>query len=107
MTFRVAATTPNSAISTETIFRFREDANSVEASYTGGFVVLGHFVGRRTQSDELELAYAQLHRDGELKTGRSVLRVELGDHGVRLIEAYTWADGSEGENVLVAIDEPS
>jgi hypothetical protein len=106
MTFRVVSTSPNSAISAETVFHFCEDASSVGASYSGGLVVRGHFVGRRTRSDELVLAYAQLHRDGELKTGSSVLRVERHEHGLRLTESYKWSDGSDGENVLVSVNQP-
>src|SRR5258708_40022756 len=85
---------------------FCENAYSVWASYSGGLIVRGHFVGRRTRSDELVLAYAQLHRDGELKTGSSVLRVARHEHGLRLTQAYGWADGSKGENVLVSVDQP-
>jgi hypothetical protein len=62
--------------------------------------------------DELALSYAQLHTDGELRTGNSKMRVELfADDHVRLTESYTWSDGRTGENVLesveVAVIEPT
>lgn len=103
--FGVAATSPASSISKETTFEFRERGGRVEASYSGGLVVSGHFLGRRNHDGTLELAYAQQHADGQLKTGISTMRVEqLGGSRLRLIEQFTWSDGESGRNVLESVE---
>lgn len=96
--FHVAETSPASAVSSETTFEFRERAGVVQASYAGGEIVTGTLTGRRA-GDRVAAAYAQLHADGELRTGTAELRIE-GD--VRLVEEYTWSDGTRGRNVLHA-----
>ncbi len=103
--FRVTATSPSSAVSEETMFEFRERDGVVEATYDGGGITSGRIIGRTDESGNLAMAYAQLHSDGLLHTGTSTLHREpLSDGRLRLVEAFTWSDGRQGENVLESID---
>ena len=90
LVFRVTDPSPTSAISAETVFEFSEQEGCHRSELLGGGkIVCGRFVGRRSASGALALAYAQLHVGGELRTGTSQLRVDdLADGRVRLIEAF-------------------
>jgi hypothetical protein len=98
--FEVIETSPTSAISADTVFEFHERDGVVEAAYAGGDVVRGLLIGRR-RGDRVQSAYAQLHADGQLRSGTNEMRLE---HAVaarlRLLEEFTWADGTPGRNVL-------
>jgi hypothetical protein len=98
--FRVVETSPASAISPETLFEFRECNGTVEAVFSGGVIVSGSLVGRRI-SDRVEIAYSQLDGEGGVRTGTSLAHLEARQDGrLRLIEDYTWSDGTAGWNVL-------
>jgi hypothetical protein len=101
--FEVVETSPASAISRATRFAFRERDGLVDAGYAGGEIVSGRLIGRR-QGDSLLGAYAQLHADGQLRTGTGTTQVERRDGDrLRLVERYRWSDGAEGSNVLQSL----
>jgi hypothetical protein len=103
--FEVVETSPASAISSETVFEFRERDGVVEATYAGGEVVRGFLTGRR-DGDRVSTAYGQLHGGGELRAGTAAARVEPRPGGrLRLIEEFAWSDGPRGRNVLETADE--
>lgn len=98
--FDVAETSEDSEISTQTRFQFRQDGDTVEASYSGGQVVRGSLLGRRN-GDRVTCAWTQVCADGGISGGRSVLRVSVEEDGrIALIEDYTTADGRTGRNAL-------
>jgi hypothetical protein len=102
--FEVVECSPASAISPDTRFEFRESSGIVEATYAGGQIVRGLLVGTRTD-DLVTTAYAQLHVNGELRTGKGEMRIErMPDGRLSLTERYTWSDGTEGSNVLCSVD---
>lgn len=104
--FKVVATSPASAISSETWFEFREHAGTVEADYAGGEIVRGFLVGRR-QGSELTTAYTQLHTDGHLRSGSASMHLERQPgQPLLLTEDYTWSDDTRGQNVLQAVARP-
>jgi hypothetical protein len=99
-TFEVIETSPTSAISADTVFEFRERDGVVEAAYAGGDVVRGLLIGRRRR-DRVQSVYAQLHADGQLRSGTNEIRLEHAVAGrLRLLEEFTWADGTPGRNIL-------
>lgn len=101
--FEVVETSPASAISAETVFEFRERDGVVEAAYTGGEVVRGLLTGRR-DGDRVQSAYAQLHADGQLRSGTNEMRLQRTVTGrLRLLEQFTWSDGASGRNVLQSL----
>jgi hypothetical protein len=102
--FEVIETSSTSAISAETVFEFREQDGVVEAAYTGGDVVRGLLTGRR-DGDRVQSVYAQLHADGQLKSGTNEMRLERTVTGrLRLLERFTWSDGASGRNVLQSLE---
>lgn len=98
--FEVEQTSTASAVSAETVFEFREYDGVVDASYVGGRIYRGALVGRRDH-DRVVTAYAQIDVDGRPQTGTAAMRIEpTADGHLRLIEDYTWSDGTTGRNVL-------
>lgn len=98
--FDVEQTSAASAISAETVFEFREHDGAVEAGYAGGRIGRGVLFGRRDH-DRVITAYAQVDVDGRPQTGTAAMRIERAADGhLRLIEDYTWSDGTTGRNVL-------
>lgn len=104
LVFNVLETSPESEISPDTWFEFRERDDVVVATYAGGSIVSGQLVGRRTD-DLVRTAYAQLVTDGRLQTGTAEMRVERGADGRMLLtEHYIWSDGKPGTNVLGSVE---
>jgi hypothetical protein len=102
--FEVIETSPTSAISAETVFEFREQDGVVEAAYMGGDVVRGVLTGRR-HGDRVQSVYAQLHSDGQLRSGTNEMRLQRTVTGrLRLLEEFRWSDGASGRNVLQSLD---
>jgi hypothetical protein len=103
--FEVVETSQTSAVSRATHFAFRERHGVVDASYAGGEIVGGRLIGRR-EGDRLRSAYAQLHADGQLRTGAGTMQLEreAGDR-LRLVERYRWSDGAAGRNVLQSLGD--
>ncbi len=98
--FEVEQTSAASAISRDTVFEFREHAGAVEARYAGGHIRRGTLLGRRDH-DHVTTAYVQVDVDGRPQTGTAAMRIESAADGhLRLIEDYTWSDGTTGRNVL-------
>jgi hypothetical protein len=97
--FEVEHTSAASAISRGTVFEFREHAGEVEAGYAGGGVGRGSLLGSRDH-DRVSTVYAQVDVEGRPRTGTAVMRIEdAADGHLRLIEDYTWSDGTTGRNV--------
>ena len=93
-------TAPGGAINRETVFKFTQSGDVVEASYAGGRITVGRLIGL-VQDATLEFRYTQLHDDHTLHGGHSTCQLELKpDGGVRIIEHYQWADGGAGTNVI-------
>jgi hypothetical protein len=102
--FEVVETSPTSAISADTVFEFREQDGVVEAAYMGGAVVRGLLTGRR-DGDRVQSVYAQLHGDGQLRSGTNDMRLQRTVAGrLRLVEEFRWSDGRSGRNVLQSLE---
>jgi len=102
-TFRVVRNDgPGAEVGVETLFRYRQVGALVEADYRGGLVALGRLVGV-LKGDRLEQAYVQVNTVGEIRSGRSTIRVTSEDGRVRLIDEWEWNAGGKGLCVLEEI----
>ncbi|MEU1040883.1 hypothetical protein [Streptomyces sp. NPDC005907] len=87
-------------VGTRTRFTYHERNGEIWAEYSGGDVVRGHLVGRRT-GDRLDFRYVQLKHDGTTSSGHCVSSVvELADGRVRLEESWQW-ESQEGSGTSV------
>jgi len=106
-TFRVIRNDgPGAEVNSETVFRYRQVGDLVEGDYRGGLVRLGRLVGLLT-GDRLEQAYVQVNAVGELRSGRSAIRVTTDGDRIRLIDEWEWDAGGKGLCVLEEVPPPT
>lgn len=101
----VTQTAAVGVVNAETIFEFSQSGDMVEARYSGGGIVVGRLIGKRT-TDQIEFRYIQLTDSGVLDSGQSRCDLEVMEDGrLRLIEHFKWAS-REGGGVNVFEELP-
>ena len=101
--FRSVANTANGEVGTQTVFEYRQEGETVWATYRGGGVTLGTLVATVDGSGRLDMRYGHVNDAGELMTGVCTSTPEtLPDGRLRLHETWRWTsgDGSSGTSVL-------
>ncbi len=92
--------------SNETTFHYRQDGGVVWGTFEGGSVIKGTMVGTVNAQGVLDVRYAYVNLQGELRTGTSVSTPEvLPDGRIRLHEdfQFTSGDGAKGESIVEEI----
>lgn len=92
---RVTDTSPNSEISTDTVFLFRQAQNIVTADYEGGAVLHGHLIGDIIDR-QLHFQFVQVNRSGKISSGQSVCDIAQNNGRYEITEHFTWQDDSAG-----------
>ncbi|MEZ5337451.1 MAG: hypothetical protein R3F46_04230 [bacterium] len=94
------STDPKGVVNADTVFSFSQKEELVTAEYSGGSVQRGYLVGRCSGS-RLEFSYCQMNDNGTVCGGRSHAEIgQLPDGRLRLVEHFTWQDGSTGVNTF-------
>lgn len=101
-TFRVVRNDgPGAAVTTETVFRFRQEGEIVHAEYEGGGVRLGRLVGL-LDGNAIRHAYVQVNTAGELQSGHGTDTLRRAEEGrIEIVDSWQWEsrDG-QGECVM-------
>lgn len=101
----VTRTAAVGVVNADTIFEFSQSGDVVEARYSGGRIVVGRLIGKRS-ADQIEFRYVQLTDSGTLDSGQSHCELEMMEDGrLRLIEHFKWAS-REGDGVNVFEELP-
>ena len=88
--FRAVNGVPGGEVGPDTLFRYREMEERIEAEYEGGSIARGFLVGTRS-GDTISFRYCQLNTDGVTSTGRCDSTIEqLSDGRLRLHETWAW-----------------
>jgi hypothetical protein len=96
----VVSTAAGGEVNAGTFFLFREVNGVVDAAYSGGSILCGHLVGRRS-GDTVEFRYAQVDDAGRIDGGRSTCELTVLDDGrFRLTEHFQW-ESREGSGTNV------
>ena len=96
-------TDPNGVIGIETIFRFRQTDQFVDADYSGGQIEKGYLVGI-VDGSSFQFRYCQLETGGTLNGGCSQCQLEAADGLVRIVEHFEWESRKGGgRNVIQEI----
>lgn len=104
--FRSSSNTPNGEVSAATTFQYHQDDSSppiVWATYSGGSISRGFFIGTVQNDNTLDARYQHVNISGELMTGKCRSTPELLEDGrIRLHEQWEWTSGdrSKGESVV-------
>lgn len=81
---------PGAEVTTETVFRFRQQGNIVHADYEGGLVRYGKLLGV-LDGDKLNHRYIQVNLNGEFNSGHASDEVKLTPQGkIQLIDSWQW-----------------
>jgi hypothetical protein len=87
-------------ITCATLFSFNEADGVVSARYSGGPIVLGYLIGKRTPAG-VEFSYVQADVSGGIDIGRSSCDLNvLPDGRLQLVEHFRW-ESREGAGVNV------
>lgn len=85
-----------------TIFHFRQRGLIVWATYEGGGIELGLFLGESDGGRRLNFRFDQITATGELRSGRGVSQIQdLGDGRLRLRDVWEYTSGASGSGEAV------
>jgi len=78
----------------QTVFYYNESNSVITGTYSGGSIIKGNLIGKRTGADTIELLYQCLTDSGELLAGEStgVLRVNS-DKLLEIHFEWNWING--------------
>ena len=75
-TFSLIENSENGKVNSETIFKYKQEANLVTADYYGGSIIYGKIIAK-LQGDQLSMLYQCLTKEYELKAGRAIAEISL------------------------------
>jgi hypothetical protein len=100
--FRSVANSDGGDVDGLTTFQYRQEGDTVWATYFGGGVRFGTLLATVDASGHLDMRYQHIGTDGRFKSGKCHSRPEtLPDGRLRLHEDWHWTDGAEGRGVSV------
>jgi len=104
--FGAVQNTDNGEVSGDTIFQYRQEGQTVWATYKGGSIIFGTLVAKVDEEGKLDMRYQHVSEDGNFKTGKCISIPQLLDDGrIRLHEKWQWTSGdqSSGESIIEEI----
>ena len=105
--FRSVENSTGGDVGAATTFHYRQVADVVWATYSGGSVRFGTLLAKVDAEGNLDMRYQHVSVEGQFKTGQCRSRPEhLPDGRLRLHEQWQWTGGAEGEGVSI-IEEVS
>lgn len=104
--FRPIENTENGETTTETIFHYTQEGNTLTSTYSGGKIVKGHLIGLVDNEGNIDMRYHQINADNVLMTGTCFSTPELQPNGkIKLYESWEWTSGdrSKGRSILMEV----
>lgn len=102
--FRPIDNSGNGNVSLDTVFHYRQNGNSVWATYSGGKIPLGTLIGK-INGNIITLIYQQLDLKDEFLTGFCSTTISIQNEKLQLDEKWQWTckDFSAGMSLLEEI----
>jgi hypothetical protein len=99
--FASVSNTSSGEVDDSTRFNYRQIDDTIWADYSGGAIVRGYLVGKRS-GDRLDFRYVHLNTSGETASGVCTSRVVvLPDGRVQMHEAWSWESRpGSGESII-------
>ncbi|MEM9928934.1 MAG: hypothetical protein AAF840_03855 [Bacteroidota bacterium] len=80
----------------ETTFQYFQDGDVITGHYSGGKILQGSLIGKKTSATEIELLYHCLTTDGELLAGQSSGTVSVNtDNLLEIKYDWQWLNGNK------------
>ncbi|MCP9766668.1 n-acetylglutamate synthase [Lacihabitans sp. LS3-19] len=105
--FKPVTNTENGDTSSETIFEYFQNRNTLTSEYSGGKIIAGHLIGIVDELGNIDMRYHHINIEGEIMTGICKSMPEILPNGkIRLHEKWQWTSGdcSEGESILEEVN---
>ena len=92
--FSLLSNSADGEVSSDVIFKYRQNDNLITGDYHGGTIAHGDIVARFTSNTRLAMLYQCITNDGELKAGEANAEVSrLNDGLLRLELQWKWLTG--------------
>jgi hypothetical protein len=104
--FKMVSNSYNGEVSTDIIFHYHQVGHMIHCTYSGGYILLGHLIGRVENDFSINLNYHQINVRNEISTGICHSMPEILPNGkIRIHEKWQWTSGdlSEGVSILEEI----
>ncbi len=104
--FQSVSNTENGEVSSETIFNYHQDGDTIWADYSGGQIVRGHLIGTMLPTGNLDFMYHHINEEGIVMAGKCVSApIPQPDGKLKISEKWQWLTGdkSTGESELIEI----
>ena len=104
--FRALSNSKNGHLNSETEMRFTADDGIVVGTYSGGTIVVGHILAKRTSATELEMLYHGATRDGAQSAGTAHATFSRDSEGrLHMYLDWQWLTGdrSTGQSEWVLV----
>ena len=104
--FKAVQNSPNGEVSTDLVFHYQQEGDTLICEYSGGQIKKGHLIGLVDSEGNIDMRYHQVNDRGELMTGKCKSSPEVMNNGkIRLHETWQWTSGdlSEGTSTLEEI----
>ncbi len=104
--FRAVSNSKNGHLNSETEMRFTADDDIVVGTYSGGTIVVGHVLAKRTGATELEMLYQGATRDGIQSAGTAHATFSPDSEGrLHMYLDWQWLTGdrSKGQSEWVLV----
>lgn len=86
--------------SAETVFRYFQSDGVITGEYQGGEIIEGHFVGKFTSSERIELLFHCVTKTSELLSGKSSGLISTSaDDKLKLTFDWQWLSGATGGGI--------
>lgn len=102
-TFKISANTKNGHVSNDTYFYFTQEKNMIKATYSGGDIKEGLYLGIIDDSGKLSYRYEHLTKDSKLTSGKCEAEIEISDRGKIIIyeKWFLFETNETGRSILV------
>ncbi len=99
--FKAYRNSINGSLNSETVMSFTSDGDFISGSYSGGTILEGHVLAKRTSENELEMLYQGATIAGEIQAGKAhALFTEIESDKLMMHLNWQWLTGdqSKGES---------
>ena len=104
--FKALHNSDNGEVSSETIFHYHQEGETIWAEYSGGAILKGHLLGKMNANQSLEFVYHHINLEGQVLTGKCFTIISnADDKKLVLKETWQWTCGdfSKGTSLLKEI----
>ena len=103
-TFSLLENSENGKVSSETIFKYKQEDNLVTADYYGGTIKYGKIIANLS-NNTLDMLYQCITTDNELKAGKAIAKISLtNDEKIKLTLNWKWLEDKNESGISEYIE---